>query len=176
MPRCHGEVCSPEVGAGDPAAGTLSGPGAGSLPFPPPPGGFPHSNPPPSSQFPCNLFPPPNCFLRQVSAFRKGGKKACSDAQISRATPFSPALHLLIASQLLNGFVQKLGSVCLVTQPCPTLCHWTVGSSVHGDSPGKNPGVGSLSLLQGIFSTQGLNPGLPHCRRILYCLSHQGSP
>ena len=43
-------------------------------------------------------------------------------------------------------------------------------------SPGQNPGVGSLSLLQGIFPTQGSNPGLPHCRRILYRLSHQGSP
>ena len=37
-------------------------------------------------------------------------------------------------------------------------------------------GVGSLSLLQGICSTQGSNPGLPHCRRILYQLSHEGSP
>ena len=36
--------------------------------------------------------------------------------------------------------------------------------------------VGSLSLFQGIFSTQGSNPGLPHCRRILYQLSHKGSP
>ena len=44
------------------------------------------------------------------------------------------------------------------------------------DSPGQNPGVGSCSLLQGIFPTQGLNPGLPHCRRSLYQLSHQGSP
>ena len=50
------------------------------------------------------------------------------------------------------------------------------GSSVHGDSPGKNTGVGSLSLLQGIFPTQGLNPRLPHCRQILYQLGHQGSP
>ena len=40
----------------------------------------------------------------------------------------------------------------------------------------QNTGVGSLSLLQGIFPTQGLNPGLPHCRRILNQLSHQGSP
>ena len=38
----------------------------------------------------------------------------------------------------------------------------------------KNAGVDSDSLFQGIFPTQGLNPGLPHCRRILYCLSHQG--
>ena len=39
-----------------------------------------------------------------------------------------------------------------------------------------NTGVGSLSLLQGIFPTQGLNPGLPHCRRILHQLNHKGSP
>ena len=44
------------------------------------------------------------------------------------------------------------------------------------DSPGQNTGVGSISLLQGIFPTQGSNPGLPHCRWILYCLSHKGSP
>ena len=50
------------------------------------------------------------------------------------------------------------------------------GFSVHGDSPGKDTGVGCYALLQGIFPTQGLNPGLPHCRWILYYLSHQGSP
>ena len=44
------------------------------------------------------------------------------------------------------------------------------------NSPGQNTGVGSLSLLQGIFPTQGLNPGLLHCRRILYQLSHKGNP
>ena len=43
------------------------------------------------------------------------------------------------------------------------------------NSPGQNPGVGSLSLLQGIFPTQGSNPSLLHCRRILYQLSHEGS-
>ena len=48
------------------------------------------------------------------------------------------------------------------------LCPW--------NSPGKNTGVSSYSLLQGIFLTQGLNPGLPHCMQILYSLSHQGSP
>ena len=50
------------------------------------------------------------------------------------------------------------------------------GSSVHGDSPGKNNGGGCHALLQGIFPTRGSNPGLPHYRRILYHLSHQGSP
>ena len=41
------------------------------------------------------------------------------------------------------------------------------------NSPGQHTGVGSLSLLQGIFPTQGSNPGLPHWRRILYQLSHK---
>ena len=44
------------------------------------------------------------------------------------------------------------------------------------NSPGQNPGVGNLSLLQGIFPIQGSNPGLWHCRQILYQLSHEGSP
>ena len=42
------------------------------------------------------------------------------------------------------------------------------------DSPGKNPGEGCHFLLQGIFLTQGSNPGLPHCRQTVYHLSHQG--
>ena len=42
--------------------------------------------------------------------------------------------------------------------------------------PGQNTGEDSLSLLQGIFPTQGLNPGPPHCRQILYQLIHKGSP
>ena len=43
-------------------------------------------------------------------------------------------------------------------------------------SPGQNTGVGSLSLLQGIFSTLGSNPCLPHCRQIIYQLSHERNP
>ena len=49
------------------------------------------------------------------------------------------------------------------------------GTSVLGDSPGKNTGIGCHALLQGIFPTQKSNPGLLHCRRVLYHLSHQGS-
>ena len=49
-------------------------------------------------------------------------------------------------------------------------------SSVHGDYPSNNTGVGSLSLLQQVFPTQELNQGLLHCRRILYQLSYQRSP
>ena len=44
------------------------------------------------------------------------------------------------------------------------------------NSTGQNTGVSSLSLLQGIFPTQGSNPGLPNCRWILYQLSHKGRP
>ena len=44
------------------------------------------------------------------------------------------------------------------------------------NSPGQDIGVGSHSPLQGIFPTHESNPGLPQCRRILYQLSHQGSP
>ena len=57
-------------------------------------------------------------------------------------------------------------------------CVWLFAASWNSpwNSPGQNTGVGSLSLLQGIFPTQGPNPGLPHCRQILYQLSHQGSP
>ena len=74
------------------------------------------------------------------------------------------------------------------TSLCAVLNHSVMSDSLqpHGlwpvrlfslwDSPGKNSGVGCHALLQGIFPTQGLNPCLPHCRRILYCLSYQGSP
>ena len=50
---------------------------------------------------------------------------------------------------------------------------WPHGKYSPWNSPGQNSGVGSLSLLQGIFPTQGLNPGLPHCRWILYQMSPQ---
>ena len=53
---------------------------------------------------------------------------------------------------------------------------WPHGLYSLWNSPGQNTGMGSHSLLQGIFPTQGSNPGLPHCRQIPYQLSHQGSP
>ena len=69
--------------------------------------------------------------------------------------------------------------LCLVPQSTSTLCNHMdcspLGSSVHGDSPGKNTEVGYDALLQGIFPIQGSSPGLPHCREILYHLRHQGS-
>ena len=71
-----------------------------------------------------------------------------------------------------NGFLQRE-----VAQSCLTLCDpidcSLPGSSVHGILPGNSTEVGCHFLLQGIFLTQGSNPGLPHCRQTLYRLSHQ---
>ena len=54
---------------------------------------------------------------------------------------------------------------------------WPHGlQSMEFSSPDQNTGVGSVSLLPGIFPIQGQNPGLLHCRQILYQLSHQRSP
>ena len=77
--------------------------------------------------------------------------------------------------------VYRVKNNCLVShmlphpchaQPCPTLCGLVdsspPGSSVLGDSPGKNTGMGGHALLQGIFPTQGSIPGLPHCRQFFF--------
>ena len=55
-----------------------------------------------------------------------------------------------------------------------TGCLWPYGLYSPWHPPGQNTGVGSLSLLQGIFPIQGSNPGVLHCKRILYHLNHQG--
>ena len=64
-----------------------------------------------------------------------------------------------------------------IAHSCLTLCdpmdYSLPGTSVDGDSPGMNTGVGRPALLQGIFPTQWPNPGLQHCRHILYHLSHR---
>ena len=91
--------------------------------------------------------------------------------------------HLGVLTLLAMSQASFLVCVCvLVTQSYLTICApmdcSPPGSSVHGNSPGKNIGAGSHSLLQGIFPTQGSNPGilpLLHCRQILYCLNHQGA-
>ena len=90
--------------------------------------------------------------------------------------PSSP-MRIPRSSTLMLSFVVAL---CLVTQLCLTFCDpmdcSPPGSSVHGDSPGKNTGVGCHALLQGIFPTQRLSPDLPNCKHTLYHVSHQGSP
>ena len=67
---------------------------------------------------------------------------------------------------LVKGIGSGIFLGLLVSQSCPALC------DPMDYSPGKNTGVGSHSLLQGIFLTQGWNPGLLHCRGIPYHLTH----
>ena len=75
-----------------------------------------------------------------------------------------------------NKYTTLVKMLVLVAQLCltlcdpvncspPVLCPW--------NSPGKNTGMGSHSLLQWVFPIQGSNPDLPHCRQILYRLSHR---
>ena len=94
------------------------------------------------------------------------------DLPNSGIEPRSPALQ---ADSLLTESPGKPK----VTQSCLTVCdpmgYSPPGASIHRNSPGKNTGVCCYAL-QGIFPTQGSNPGLLHCRQILYCLSHQRSP
>jgi len=68
----------------------------------------------------------------------------------------------------------RLGVKVKVTQLCPALCNPMDCSP--WNFPGQNTGVGNCSPLQGIFPTQGSNPGLLHCKQILYQLSHQENP
>ena len=88
-----------------------------------------------------------------------------------------PSLWYLVT---VNQTDQAWACMCLVTQSCPALCnpldYSPLDPSVHGCASGKNTGVSCYALIQGIFLTQGSNPCLLHCRRILYHLSHQGSP
>ena len=87
--------------------------------------------------------------------------------------------HVLhkINSKQIKDLKRKIPCSCSVTsnslrshglQPASLLCSW--------NSPGKNTGVGSYSLLHGIFPIQESNLSLLHCRQVLYHLSHEGSP
>ena len=83
------------------------------------------------------------------------------------------AVHGIAKSRTQLSDWTELKVKVLVAQSCPTLCNLTVSP---WNSPGKNTGVGTLSLLQWIIPTQELNWGLLHCRWILYQLCFQGSP
>ena len=106
---------------------------------------------------------------------------------------FHPPVHEIVFLIAKNNFRSVIAFQIFISCVCYCTENMTMNAlrsllsenhSIESDSlrshglhpPGQNTGVGSLSLLQGIFPTQGLNPGLPHCRQILYPLSHQGSP
>ena len=115
--------------------------------------------------------------------------KGCGQTKVSHSptspiwlptlTPFKGPAHsphhrpppptcLLLSSLLLQEESESRSVVSDSLRPHGLHSPW--------NSPGQNTGVGSCSLLQGIFSTQGLNPGLLHCRQILYQLGRKGNP
>ena len=106
----------------------------------------------------------------------RDGKRMIQDSSFKRETAGLLTPGHFEAVDIISDY-QVL---CLVAQSCLTLCNprdcSPPGSSVHEDSLGKNTGAGCHALLQSIFPTQGSNPGLLHCRWILYCLSHQWNP
>ena len=107
------------------------------------------------------------CRGRQCARLRTGA------IHVQRSLPGFPTQCACPA-----GVPQGLPKWSEAAQSCPTLCDPMAfsppGSSISGIFPGKNTGVGCHFLLQGIFPTQGSNPGLPHSRQTLYPLSHQG--
>ena len=105
-----------------------------------------------------------NSFLMKV---KEGSEKAGLKLNIHKT-------KIIVSGPIQVQVQVKITQLC--STPCNLMDCGPPGSSVHGDSPGKNIGVDCHALLQGIFPTQGSNPGLLHCWQILYQLSHKGSP
>ena len=108
-----------------------------------------------------------------------GGKsyRVCVGSQIgieARFQGFPHQSHWLVSLKYLQVCGESVSHSVVSNSATP----WTVAHKLlcPWNSPGENTGVGCHFLLQGIFPTQGLNLGLPHCRQILYHLSQQGSP
>ena len=108
-------------------------------------------------------------------------KTRISTSRINCCIQF-PSFSILLQNSLLPVQVFEFYlfkcyvMLCYVTLHCIMLCYVKVTQLCPTwDFPGQNIGVCSCSLLHGIFPNQGLNSGLPHCKWILYQLSHQGS-
>ena len=98
----------------------------------------------------------------KLSVPGKGGGAACTSLRVV------PIVFLLVFFCFFLSESESRSIVSDSLRPHGLYSPW--------NSPGQNTGVGSRFLLLGIFPTQGLNPGLSHCRRTLYQLSHKGSP
>ena len=110
--------------------------------------------------------------------FASGGQSVGSSASVLPMNsqgwfPLGWTGLISLQSKGLSRVFSKFKSLSSSTLSFLTLCD---PMDYTRNSPGQNTGVGSLSLLQGIFPTQGLNLGLPHGRQILYQLSHQRNP
>ena len=133
------------------------------------------------------------CFLVSSLPFRSlihfelilvYGVRECSNfillhvaVQFSQHRYWRDCIFSVISSCFLH---RRSLLLCVVAQSCLTLCDTMdcslPGTSVHGDSPGKNSGVGCHALLQGIFLTQRWNLHLLHWQADSLPLSHLGSP
>ena len=116
------------------------------------------------------LAVPPCCPLRleSVSEPHKAARtRLATTLALSWVTPVLTHSCTVILRAHLSFLVKD-------AQLCPSLCNPMDSSP--WNSPGQNTGVGSLPILQGIFPTQGSNPGLLHRRQIISQLSHQGIP
>ena len=98
----------------------------------------------------------PYFFARNIYSHISNVKKQLRTSILSHTTPY-----VLVARLCVTVWSHGL-------HPTRLLCPW--------DFPGNDTAVGCHFLLQGIFPTQGLSPGLLHCRQILYLLSYKGSP
>ena len=116
---------------------------------------------------------PPQCIHIQVSG-ETSGPRVLGMGEQRLGLPAAGQAPCLCKETCAVRVCAKLLQLCLTL--CNPMDCSLPGSSVCGDSPGKNTGVGCRAFFQGVFPTQGSNPGLSHCRRILYHLSHQGSP
>ena len=102
-------------------------------------------------------------FPDQLEGARGACQRACICCILRSCSHFALHVCTCVCVLVVSVSVRPHG-----LEPARLLSPW--------DSPGKNTGVGCHALLQRIFLTQGSNPGILHCRQILYCLSHQGSP
>ena len=89
-------------------------------------------------------------------------------------SPPGSSVHGIFQARILE-WIAMPSSLVSVKVKVAQLLWWSHGLYSPWNSPGQNIGVGNLSLLQGIFPTQGLNSGLPHFGWILYQVSHKGS-
>ena len=126
----------------------------------------------------CLFFPVNIIFLRFIHVFHVVVIHAFLQCFFIQSHPISLflLLYMSIGLFLFVDWIRKKESRSVMSnslrphglQPTRLFRPW--------DFPGLNTGVGCHFLFQGIFPTQGLKPGLPHCRQKLYHLSHQGSP
>ena len=107
------------------------------------------------------------CFLTCIKVSQETDPAICYSCLLRSFAQFA-VIHTVKCFRIVNESESESRSVVFYSLwPCGLYSPW--------NSPGQNTGVGNLSLLEGIFPIQVSNPGILHCRQILYQLSHKGS-